>query len=225
MTEKAMTKKTTTAMTNVALPISVEQIAGLPAHELAEFDYTSLPVVVNDGDMFKVRGTSWPTLLGAKAFEAIILTGKKYWYFKCSNSEHAIPGVYTYDKETTSRGEPIADVVKMWQEDGCSYIEQPYLQLTVLMLTPDEARNALALVTISPRSVERCRAYIKLELARQRRLQPWQAVTEFYLEDPVTGAGGNKFRPWGFRFVREVDMNAEEFRDLVQEVSDDDMPF
>jgi len=177
---------------------ALEQIAGMSKEDLDMLDYTVLPTIVNDGEMLKVRGQPW-RLDGS--FEAIILSATQYEYHKCSRTDHPIPGFYTYDKELTSRGDPVAEIHKTWEEDGCTWTVSNYIQAKVVMFSPEDYRNNLALVTISPTSVKRFVAYLKLDLQR-RRLEPWQVITRFYLkEQAVRGKGGKMFHPWEFAAV------------------------
>jgi len=197
-----MTKEITETTQN--LPATPDSFVGMALEDLRELDHTALPTVINDGEMFKVRGANWG-LPAVKDFNAVILDCHKYEYHRCSNQDHAIPGFYTMDGETDSKGEPIEEIHNMWADDGCTYSVSHYVGAHVLMLTPEDAFNGLAIVTISPTSVKRFQAFLQLELGRQRKLQPFQAVTKFKLGNPVKGRGGKMFSPWEFEFVEPFD--------------------
>lgn len=200
---KEVVKKQATALT---VPSTVEDIIGMPVEQVAGLDYTVLPVIVNDGEILKVRSADWPM---KSSFDAVILSMEPYEYHKCSAVEHVVPGFYTYDGKTTHKNEEVADVHKMWEDDGCSFMVSKYVGCHVLMISPEEAFNGLAIVTISPTSVKRVGAYVSLELQRQRRLQPWQAVTRFGLAPTaVRGRGGKMFHPWEVKFVEAFDLEA-----------------
>ena len=190
------------------LPATIDDAVGLPAEQLSELDHSAIPNIVNDGESFKVRNASWKIM--EDSFNAVVLDMAEYQFYKCSNQDHAINGFYTYDGgNTTSNGDRVEDILKVWEEDGCTYSIHDYVRFHVLMVDDGPAFNALALVSISPTSVKRAKAYLALELGRQRQLQPFQAVTTFNLGDCVVGAGGKKFRPWELSFKEEFDI--EEF--------------
>lgn len=186
------------------LPPTIEDLTGLSQSDIAMLDYTSVASIVNDGEVLKVRNATWRL---EDHFDAIPLTAEHYQYHKCSNPAHAISGTYAIG-EFTRKGEAIADIHKMWEDDGCSHTVSEYVGVRVLMMAPEEAFNAFAVVTISPTSVKRFEAFMALEIKRQRRLKEYQAVVRFGLaSSAVRGAGGKMFKPWDFSFVEEVDMN------------------
>lgn len=195
------------------LPATVDEAVGLPAEQLKELDHSALPNIVNDGESFKVRNGNWK--ITGDSFNAVILDMTEYQFYKCSNENHAINGFYTYDGgQTASNGDRVEDILKLWEQDGCSYSVHDYVRFHVLLVDEGETFNALAMVSISPTSVKRAKAYLALELGRQRRLQPFQAVTRFGMGDFVVGKGGKKFRPWELSFVEEFDI--EEFNKKLE---------
>ncbi len=207
MSKSLAAKDTTIAATPVSNFLAV---TGLAQEDIAALDYSTVPVIVNDGEVFKVRGAAWN--LSAGHFECIPLVGEEYQYYKCSNETHALPGVYVVNGKTRN-GEDIKIVTDIWEEDGCTYQVSEYVGIRVLMTSPDEAKNALAIVTVSPTSVKRFKAFEALEIQRQRRLKPWQSVIKVKLADkPARGRGNKMFYPTEFEFVREL--TQEEVDDL-----------
>jgi len=185
------------------LPSSIMDLVHLEEADVAALDFRSLPTIVNDGEVLKVREAPWK-LDGADGFEAIPLVAEEYSYYKCSNETHAIPGFYAVG-DTTRNGEAVTDLLKMWADDGCTATENKYIGVRVVITEPGEAFNALAIVTISPTAVDRFKAFISLEVKRQRQLQPFQVVMRFgQAKKAVKGRGGKMFLPWRFEFVREA---------------------
>ena len=192
---------------SIATPADV---VGLPAEVLDMMDYSVIPTIVNDGEMFKVRNSSWKPSLISDGFDAIILDQESYEYHKCSDSNHAVPGYYTRDGETDQKGEPISATQQMWADDGLTFTKHEYLQFKVFIVSPEPLFRQMALVTISPTSVKRARAYIAIDLKLSQGLEPWQAITHFGLAESVRSRSGKSYHPWALHFVRPVEAEAEE---------------
>ncbi len=192
-----MTK--TTEMT--VKDVNVEDIIPVSEEALRSFDFTVLPVIKFDGDVFKVSGKDW-RFDEKKGFEAVILTADTIWYYRGAD-DHAIQGFYTEDRERTTKGEPIEDILDMWRRDGVKWVEKEYIQAKIMLTSPEECNKALAIVSISPTSVARFKVYVEVELKLQRGLSPRAVITRFRAADEkVRGSNGKMYSPWQFDFVK-----------------------
>jgi len=190
-----MTKELIVNEKSKGLALPVAELVGMDLEDIQDLDFLSVPVIVNDGDMFKVKGTFDWEINSKDGFDAIVLSVKPYAYYRCNDPKHPEKGFYTYDKETMRNGDSITSITDQWEAAGASFSIKDYLEVHLLNVEDGPGFNAIAILNISPKSVKRFKAYVNITLKRQFKTDPWSVVTHFALGEQAASGAGNKFRP------------------------------
>lgn len=196
-----MTKELITTNTELSIAADIEALTGMTLDEIQELDFSCIPVIVNDGDIFKVKGTFDWEVNSKDGFDAIILSAKPYQYYRCSDETNPVMGFYCHDGEHTAGGQPLTDVTDKWEADGTSFAIKDYIAVHLLLTDDGPAFNALAILTLSPTSIKRFKAYVNIVLKRQHKTLPSSVVTHFSLSEPLKSSNNQSFRTTESSFV------------------------
>lgn len=179
-----------------AKPSTEVDLTSVPGMEGLELSFGSIPLIKLDKGEFICSEFALED-----SFEAVLLSAKAKFFYKCADESAAIPFFYTYDHVETTNGEAVSDILDMWQQaDMKSSPPSKYLEVLVKMV---EQGNEFAMLSVSPKSIGRYTKYVSLDLAHGRKKNPQDVVTNVKVGPRIESRF--PFRPWDFEYARDLD--------------------
>lgn len=167
-----------------------------------EMGFGAFPTVKLQGETFS---TSEEESLG-NTFACVIHGSRKKYFLKCKDSQDAEEFVYTYDKQVTSGGKPIADILQAWAEKGWTKpVWKEYLDVTAQIVEiQSRSLGKVVLLSIPKTSNARLTGYLTT-LKVGQGLSPSEVITQIYPGQKITSVKF-PFHPWAFKqYIKVVD--------------------
>lgn len=123
-----------------------------------------------------------------------------------NSTEKGSQVIWSYDGETTTQGQRVADVRASWAMNGQSkHVIRETSEVLAIILDGKFA-NRLVTFAVPQQSVVRLAGYSReCELLHRRAVS--QVVTRIYVGEPIKGSTAT-FTPWGFQYVGPYEVQA-----------------
>jgi type IV secretory pathway VirB2 component (pilin) len=168
-----------------------------------EIGYGSFPHIVLQTSVFELDGES----MGNEFKANLSQSRKMYVYRDRKASDNSARVVYSYDRVTTTSGEPLAPIFQTWRAEGMGDpIEEIRTQAVALILDGPFA-GQIAICSIPKTGTDKLVGY-RLSLNTLRRKIIPQVVTRVFTGAPIKTKSGQNFIPWNFEYAG--DYNAEQ---------------
>lgn len=197
------------APVNVPAPVQPKQVAntgGVPTGDLAQsmgelgfegldFGFGAFPIItLNDGQF-----SSNDVELG-DSFDCRVQSSRQKIVYRTRVAEGETPElVYTYDDQSTTKGENVKDVLQDWDASGTKYDRKAYLDVIVEVCGDNDLTGQLAVLSVSPQSATRFSGYLA-QVVRLKRVNPQDVVTTVYRGRKITGTRF-PYYPWAFKLA------------------------
>lgn len=177
---------------------SVEALAQ-EGYEGLSLDFNSFPVISlkTNGQFVDSDNTKYGTEFKCR----VHMTKEKYVYRGLTNGkvlDNKKDVAYSYDQDTTTRGEKVDLVIGRWKAEGKTWDQKKYLEALVQMEAPGTPYDGeFRMLSISPTSVGRLTGFL-LTVKMQLKGAPLASqLVRIYCGQELQ-VNGQSFYPWGF---------------------------